>query len=333
MSKMNSISLIAKKEVKRKFFPSLVIGIIFGSLSALAGSIFWQRIPIISFGISVVVLNFTLFLLGANIISQEKSNDTLSFLLTLPLRDIEIILGKLIGLMIIISPAILINTIVINFISFGRDNLDFIFNFGFNSNFSHSIDYLFGIFLYLLFSASVLILSSSQLRRLPAIFMGFMFYHIVLAIPGTYWFLKINLISVNAFVFFTFLIIFSFFTPFVFGLSEIISQKMLLLAPLLLRMGGQETILTIFEKLPEDSAFYIINLFCPLWHSSILSLKSSEFFQISPFTTPISFFSIILTVVILNILASFQLRQKTQIIAAIYLSIALIPCAFGLFLY
>ncbi len=314
---MNSILLIARKEVKRRFTSSLVIGIVFGTVSALIGSIFWNSVPMISFAISVLILNFALFLLGANIISEEKSKGTYSFLLTLPLRDIEIILGKLFGLMLIMAPAIFINILVITSLSFWRGEMAFNYN------------YLTALCLYLLSSASLLILASSQFQRLTSIFLTFISYQIILTIPGAYWLCRATPSLNSALIFPIILITFSFFTPLVFGISEFLSLKIPLMAPMILQTDGLGAILSIFQKLPKDPAFTLINLFSPLWNSSLLLLGGSDILQTHSFVGPISIFSIIFMVVITNLLASYQLRQRTIKVIPIFLLIALIPLAFG----
>jgi len=314
---INSILLIARKEVKRRLISSLAIGIVFGTASALAGGIFLNSVPTISFGISILILNFALFLLGANIISEEKSKGTYSFLLTLPLRNIEIILGKLFGLMLIMAPAIFINLLVITSLTFRRGEMSFNYN------------YVMALCLYLLFSASLLIFASSQFQRLPSIFLTFISYHIILAIPGAYWLCRATPLLNSAFIFPIILIIFSFFTPLVFGISEFLSLKIPLMAPMILEANGLGTIFSIFQELPENPAFTLINLFSPLWNSSLFLLLGSDTLKTHSFVGPISVLSIIFMVVITNLLSSYQLRQHTIKVIPLFLLIALIPFGFG----
>ena len=318
---IDNILLIAKKEVKKRFFLSLVIGIIFGFVSALPGSFFWHRSQMISFGISILILNFALFLLGANIISEEKTEGTLSFLLTLPLKNIEIIFGKLLGLIVMMAPGLLINVLGIIFFSYNGRFIDFDFT------------YPFALFLYLLFSASLLILASCQVQRLPAIFLIFIFYNMTLAIPGAFWFSKTVSTSYPAFIFPIVIFIFSFFTPLFFGISEYLSSEITLLIPIIQQNGGGETIFSIFEKLPESLDFTIVNLFSPIWQSSLLMLESNEISNKHSFLKPISIFSTFFMVFMINILASFQLRQGVIKIVIIFLLISFIPLFFGYFVY
>jgi hypothetical protein len=79
-----------------------------------------------------------------------------------------------------------------------------------------------------------------------------------------------------------------------------------------IQAGGPGAILIIFKKLPEDMTFGLINLFSPLWHSSLLYLQSSEFFKTYAFAGPLSIFSIILTVAIIIMLANFSVETKHQ---------------------
>lgn len=295
---MNRVLLIAQKEIKRKIILSLVVGIIFGSICALAGSFFWNRAPIVSFGIGVLILNFALFLLGADIISEEKSKETFSFLLTLPLRDIEIVFGKLLGMMLMMAPVILINAIIITFTSYSEGDLGLIFY------------YSLSLSLYLLISASLLLLASSQFQRLPQIFLVFATYHIILAIPGAYFLSNTAPTYGSFYSFLVFLIIVAFLTPFVFGITELITMGLPVSAPLILQTNGPGEILTIFENLPEDPAFTLVNIFSPLWHSSLLFLQGSEFFNTHSFSGFISIFFIILMVAIINLLASLRLRRN-----------------------
>jgi hypothetical protein len=101
------------------------------------------------------------------------------------------------------------------------------------------------------------------------------------------------------------------------------------LASQFIQTGGPGTIIIIFKKLPEDLSFSLVNLFSPLWHSSLLHLRYSKFFNTYPFVELISTFSIILTVVIITLLASFQLRENTRKVFSIFLIIALLPSIFG----
>lgn len=312
---MNRILLIAKKEVKRRLFLSLAIGITFGFASALAGLTFFGESTLISFGTSLLILNFALFLLGADIIAEERSKDTLSFLLTLPLRDIEIVLGKLLGLMMMIAPAILVNVILTS--SRG-------IYLGFN------LDYFLSLSLYLLFSASILLFVSSQFQRLPAIFLVFLFYNIILNIPGAFWLSRTVITPEPAPLFPVFLIVFSFLTPLLFGIVEYISLKMPFLAPQILQAGGPGTMIIILKRLPEDLSFSIVNLFSPLWHSSLLLLKKSRFFDVFDLSTPVAVSSIILTVVIIVLLITYQLRRGTKRGLPLFLIVALLPTIFGL---
>ncbi len=311
---MYKILMVAKKEIRRRLVLSVVVGIVFGSVSAFAGSIFWRDVPLVSFGISALVLNFALFLLGADIISEERSNGTFDFLKTLPIRGIEIVVGKLLGLIVLITPALLVNTAVINSIS-QIGAVTTIYN------------QLFALFLYLLLSASILILASSQFQRLPLIFILFIFYQAALSVPGAYWATRTATSSASIIVFPIFLAIFSFLLPFVFGISEFLTESLPLLATFLIRDSGPGVILGFFETLPENPSFSAINILSPLWHSTMLSLQDSGVFATNHPVWSVS--SIMFTVVVVNLLTGLQLRRNTLTVIPIFLTIALTPIIFG----
>ncbi|MDY6864638.1 MAG: hypothetical protein SVY15_01520 [Halobacteriota archaeon] len=313
---MYKILMVAKKEVKRRFILSIVVGIVFGLISALVGSIFFRSVPIISFGISVLVLNFALFLIGAGIISEERSSGTFDFLRTLPIRGIEIVLGKLLGLMVLITPALLVNTVIINSISR-------------TSEMTTVYSQLFALFLYLAISASILIFASSQFERLPMIFISFIFYLTALSVPGAYLAARAVAASGTIFVFPIFIAIFSFFLPFVFGINEFLSEGLPLLASILIRDTVPGVLLNVFETLPEDPSFVAINIFSPLWHYTMIGLLSSDMIESSQPVGFISVISAILTVVVINLLTSLQLRRGRSIVILIFLAIAMTPLIFG----
>lgn len=310
---MYKILMIAKKEVKRRLIISIVVGFLFGAISAIVGGIFIRSVPIISFGISALMLNFALFLIGASIVSEERSNGTFDFLMTLPIRSIEIVLGKLLGLVILITPGLLVNTAIINSISQ-------------TSLFTTIYSQFLALFLYLVISASILILASSQFERLPMIFIFFVVYHVALSVPGAYWAATTSTSSSPIIIFPIFIGLFSFFLPFVIGISEILSESLPLLATILIRESAPGTMINIFETMPEDPSFFAVNILSPLWHSTMLSLQGSGFFA-SNYPIWSASFIIIITAVV-NLLTSLQLRRERSIVILLFLAIAMLPLFF-----
>lgn len=313
---MNKILLIARKEFRRRFTLSLIVGAVFGVLSASLATALGGWSPLLSFGVSALTLNFALFLLGASIVAEERSRGTLPFLLTLPLRDIEIALGKLLGLAAIISPAIAVNFAVVSFALYGG---------------SPSLNYLLSLSLYLLFSASLLLMTSAQFQRLPAIFLAFIFYNFVLAFPGAYWLSEAVVTPEPAPVLPAFLLVFSFFTPIFFGAVEYISLKLESMAPQLVAAGGPGGIITILKELPGDSAFSQVNFFSPLWQSSMLRLQESGFFTSYPHAGAFAVVSILAAVCILCGLSALQLRKGKRVVFPLFLLFALSPALGGFF--
>ncbi len=317
---MDKIFLIAVKEVKRRILSSIVIGIIFGLVSSFTSYQFMTVSPTLSLGISILVLNLALFLLGARIFSEEYTNKTLEYLLSLPIRDVEIVVGKYLGLFILVIPAVATDFIVSSYgVAEGGPP---VFNF----------DYLTALTLYMLYSSSLMILVSSQFRRIPAIFIAYLGYSMILAIPSSFWLTINTLTSDPAPIFPIFLLILPFFTPLIIGVIEFVASKMPMIISQTIEAGGPGSIVIMFKYILGDHYFHILNIFLPIWHVSTITLKGSDFFNVAGYPFFYGFLSTFLTVCLMIYLTTLQVRDSKKRAFLLYLLASLAPTLPGFIL-
>jgi ABC-type transport system involved in multi-copper enzyme maturation permease subunit len=322
---MSRVLLIARKEVKRRLLAAVVVGALLGAIPAIVTSIVAIGSQLVALGISIPFLAFALFLVGADIVAEERSKGTYPILLALPFRDSEIVLGKLLGLLVLIIPALLANLATLVLVTTkGRiPNLATLFR---------HIDpaYILALILFLTFSASLLILVSAQFQRLPAIFLVYLFYNLLLALPSAASLSRAVATPEEAPIFPVFWPLFAFFTPLIYGVAELLFTRLPFILAQALQAGGPGAIIVIIRGLPGDLPFTLTSLFNPLWHTTLLLLQGSTYFPAHPATPLIGIAATLLLIGLLSHLAKLQLRERALKVFALFLLVALAPLTIGL---
>lgn len=126
----NHVMVFCKKEL-RSFFDSPIAYIVITIFLLITGWFFFSDLFLINqasmrnlFGIVPFIFMFFVPAVTMRLISEEKRSGTIEVLLTLPVRDNEIILGKFLAGLILICVAVVL-TFVYTFTLSGLGDLDF----------------------------------------------------------------------------------------------------------------------------------------------------------------------------------------------------------------
>jgi ABC-2 type transport system permease protein len=126
----NHVMVFCKKEL-RSFFDSPIAYIVITIFLLITGWFFFSDLFLINqasmrnlFGIVPFIFMFFVPAVTMRLISEEKRSGTIEVLLTLPVRDHEIILGKFLAGLILICVAVVL-TFVYTFTLSGLGDLDF----------------------------------------------------------------------------------------------------------------------------------------------------------------------------------------------------------------
>jgi len=122
--------IFCKKELK-SYFDSPIAYIIITIFLLISGWFFFSDLFLVNqatlrnlFGIIPFIFMFFIPAITMRLLSEEKKSGTIEILLTLPVKDHQIILGKFLAGMFLISVAVIL-TLVYAFTLFGLGNLDF----------------------------------------------------------------------------------------------------------------------------------------------------------------------------------------------------------------
>ncbi len=125
----NHITILCKKELKG-YFDSPIAYIVITIFLLISGWFFFSDLFLVNqaslrnlFGIVPFIFMFFVPAVTMRLISEEKRSGTIELLLTLPVRDHEIILGKFLAGMILISVAVIL-TLVYTLTLSGLGDLD-----------------------------------------------------------------------------------------------------------------------------------------------------------------------------------------------------------------
>ena len=125
----NHIAVFCKKEL-RSFFDSPIAYIVITVFLLISGWFFFSSLFLINqasmrnlFGIIPLIFMFFVPAVTMRLISEEKRSGTIEILLTLPVKDYEIILGKFLAGLILIFVAVIL-TLVYTFTLSGLGDLD-----------------------------------------------------------------------------------------------------------------------------------------------------------------------------------------------------------------
>jgi ABC-2 type transport system permease protein len=126
----NHIAIFCKKELK-SFFDSPIAYIVITIFLLISGWFFFSDLFLVNqaslrnlFGIIPFIFMFFVPAVTMRLISEEKRSGTIEVLLTLPVKDYEIILGKFLAGLILIVVAVIL-TLVYTFTLSGLGDLDF----------------------------------------------------------------------------------------------------------------------------------------------------------------------------------------------------------------
>ncbi|MCK4223601.1 MAG: ABC transporter permease subunit [candidate division Zixibacteria bacterium] len=126
----NHIAVFCKKEL-RSFFDSPIAYIVITVFLLISGWFFFSSLFLINqasmrnlFGIISLIFMFFVPAVTMRLISEEKRSGTIEILLTLPVKDYEIILGKFLAGLILIFVAVIL-TLIYTLSLAGLGNLDF----------------------------------------------------------------------------------------------------------------------------------------------------------------------------------------------------------------
>ena len=122
--------ILCKKELK-SYFDSPIAYIIITIFLLISGWFFFSDLFLVNqatlrnlFGIILFIFMFFIPAITMRLLSEEKKSGTIEILLTLPVKDHQIILGKFLAGMFLISLAVIL-TLVYAFTLSGLGNLDF----------------------------------------------------------------------------------------------------------------------------------------------------------------------------------------------------------------
>jgi ABC-2 type transport system permease protein len=122
--------ILCKKELK-SYFDSPIAYIIITIFLLISGWFFFSDLFLVNqatlrnlFGIIPFIFMFFIPAITMRLLSEEKKSGTIEILLTLPVKDHQIILGKFLAGMILISVAVIL-TLTYAFTLSGLGNLDF----------------------------------------------------------------------------------------------------------------------------------------------------------------------------------------------------------------
>jgi len=256
------VATIALKDFGHRLKGSVILGGILGLAPALLlGRIVeeGQTPASLIFGGSVLALGFATLLLCGDLIADERSRGTMLFLLSQPLHDWEIAFGKLFALLLIMAPAILVNSIAVYIVA--------------STGLLAALTYTLCLTLYILAGGGLLLFVSARFKRLPAIFGMWCAYAILLSLPGA--FFAAGFVPAESWgpAFFTFLIILPFLTPLMIGIAEYAALHF----PFLVAGGkGPGAVFSLLPKMVEHPAAFLPNFFIPGWNSVVLLLGGTS---------------------------------------------------------
>ncbi len=125
----NHVAIFCKREL-RSYFDSPIAYIVITIFLLISGWFFFSDLFLANqaslrnlFGIIPFIFMFFIPAITMRLISEEKKSGTIEILLTLPVKDHQIILGKFLAGMILISVAVIL-TLVYTFTLSGLGNLD-----------------------------------------------------------------------------------------------------------------------------------------------------------------------------------------------------------------
>ncbi len=125
----NHIAVFCKKEL-RSFFDSPIAYIVITIFLLISGWFFFSNLFLVNqaslrnlFNTIPFIFMFFIPAVTMRLICEEKRSGTIEILLTLPVKDYEIILGKFLAGLILIFVAVIL-TLVYTFTLFGLGNLD-----------------------------------------------------------------------------------------------------------------------------------------------------------------------------------------------------------------
>lgn len=128
---MSSHAVVFCKKELRSFFDSPIAYIVITIFLLISGWFFFNDLFLVNqasmrnlFGIVPFIFMFFVPAITMRLISEEKRSGTIEILVTLPVKDYEIILGKFLAGLILISTAVVL-TWVYAFTLSGLGNLDF----------------------------------------------------------------------------------------------------------------------------------------------------------------------------------------------------------------
>ena len=128
---MSDPSIIFCKKELKSYFDSPIAYIIITIFLLISGWFFFSDLFLVNqatlrnlFGIIPFIFMFFIPAITMRLISEEKKSGTIEILLTLPVKDHQIILGKFLAGMFLISLAVIL-TLVYAFTLSGLGNLDF----------------------------------------------------------------------------------------------------------------------------------------------------------------------------------------------------------------
>ena len=128
---MSDPSIIFCKKELKSYFDSPIAYIIITIFLLISGWFFFSDLFLVNqatlrnlFGIIPFIFMFFIPAITMRLISEEKKSGTIEILLTLPVKDHQIILGKFLAGLILISLAVIL-TLVYAFTLSGLGNLDF----------------------------------------------------------------------------------------------------------------------------------------------------------------------------------------------------------------
>jgi ABC-type transport system involved in multi-copper enzyme maturation permease subunit len=256
------ILLIALKDWRHRLKASIILGSILGLVPALllGQAVKEGQTPIsLVLGGSTLSIGFATLILCGDLISDERNRGTMIFLLSQPIRDWEIAFGKHVALLLIMLPAIIVNSIATSFLT--------------SINVATGFLYFVCLMFFTFAGGGLLLFVSAQFKRLPAIFGMWCLYAILLSTPGAFY-ASSHVPESWGPAFLVFLITLPFLTPLFVGIVEYIK----LYFPFLMTgmtNKGPGAVFSLLLKIIENPAAFIPNFLIPAWNSTVLLLSGA----------------------------------------------------------
>lgn len=292
--------LIALKDWKHRLKGSIILGSILGLIPTfILGRIVEEgQTPIsLVLGGSIFFIGFATLLLCGDLISDERTRGTMVFLLSQPIKDWEIVLGKHLALVLLMLPAILANSLATKILA--------------STEISIGLLYFTCLLLFTFAGGGLLLFVSTQFKRLPAIFGMWCLYAILSSVPGALFASTYTPQNWGP-AFLVFILILPFFTPLIIGIAEYVKLYFPFLN-LQTTNGGPGAIFSILSEIIKNPFAFITNFLIPAWNSLILLLSGAAVAFNKPGILAAigSITAMLFTGLFFEFLASKQFRKKT----------------------